>query len=209
MQRRQDERHNGRLNRSAAPAPEQRMLPDVISVLLATGQFDLAFEKIYERLFGKVFDCIVKQSTADKEAEDLTRKVFLKIRRDLPHYDAQRASLATWVFVIIKNTLKQYDPDHKESMAGAEAHATANTELAEAYQLQGLRDRLAELLWQLPDIDRYIVVLRYFRNLSSQATADLLGLTSGNVRVRLSRALDKLARFASEPEKEVMRYEIC
>ncbi len=202
MRRQQDSNRSDASPRDdrAASAPRGRRLPDVIGVLLATGQYDLAFEKIYERLFGKVFGFIAANSAAGDDAEDLTRDVFLRVCRHLPHYDTQRASLETWVYVIAANTL--FDRDRPETR-----RPDADAELAQAYALQEQRDTLAKLLRRLPEIDRHIVVLRYFRGLSSQATADILGMTSGNVRVRLSRALDKLTRFAGTvaEEAEVVR----
>ena len=44
----------------------------------------------------------------------------------------------------------------------------------------------------LPERQRRIVELRYFREWSNAEIARELGLTEGNVRVILSRALDKL-----------------
>ena len=100
MRRQQDSNRSDASPRDdrAASAPRGRRLPDVIGVLLATGQYDLAFEKIYERLFGKVFGFIAANSAAGDDAEDLTRDVFLRVCRHLPHYDAAR-SLETWVYV--------------------------------------------------------------------------------------------------------------
>ncbi|MDQ3485722.1 MAG: hypothetical protein M3445_10005, partial [Actinomycetota bacterium] len=40
---------------------------------------------------------------------------------------------------------------------------------------------------------RAVVVLRYFADLTEQQTADALGVPSGTVKSRLSRALDHLA----------------
>jgi RNA polymerase sigma-70 factor (sigma-E family) len=46
----------------------------------------------------------------------------------------------------------------------------------------------------LSDVNRQVVVLRYFVQLSEQQTAEALGVPPGTVKSRLSRALDQLSR---------------
>jgi RNA polymerase sigma-70 factor (sigma-E family) len=54
------------------------------------------------------------------------------------------------------------------------------------------RDELVRLLGTLPAQQRRVVVLRYYSDLSEQATADLLGISVGAVKSAASRGLASL-----------------
>jgi RNA polymerase sigma factor (sigma-70 family) len=56
----------------------------------------------------------------------------------------------------------------------------------------GLRLTLLDGLAQLDQIDRAVLVLRYWEDLDMNATAELLGMSPANVRTRSVRALARL-----------------
>lgn len=66
-------------------------------------------------------------------------------------------------------------------------------------ELEGVRDRIAisQAIGRLPPLWRQIVMLRYFRNMTQQRTAEALGLT----QVKVSREEKKIAEF--------LRRELC
>jgi RNA polymerase sigma-70 factor (ECF subfamily) len=63
-----------------------------------------------------------------------------------------------------------------------------------------LRERLRSALARLPDRDREVLVLRYLEQLSNPETAAVLGITAGAVRVRHTRALERLHALLGENE---------
>jgi len=65
------------------------------------------------------------------------------------------------------------------------------------------RDRLVDLLAQLPEQQRKVVVLRYCLDLSEQQTADLLGLSVGGVKSAASRGLAALRALEAHTEGRV------
>ncbi|MEO3938280.1 SigE family RNA polymerase sigma factor [Dermatophilaceae bacterium Soc4.6] len=58
------------------------------------------------------------------------------------------------------------------------------------------RDEIVRLLARLPEQQRKVVVLRYYADLSEQATADALGVSLGTVKSTASRALATLRGLA-------------
>jgi len=60
---------------------------------------------------------------------------------------------------------------------------------ADSSDVLDLRLDLEELLGDLPDLDRAVLVLRFFEDLSVDEVADRLGLTAGAVKNRSMRAL--------------------
>ena len=66
--------------------------------------------------------------------------------------------------------------------------------------------RQVRLLARLPDQQRRVVVLRYYVDLSEQATADALNISVGSVKSAASRGLATLrAELASTTSEGVVR----
>ena len=56
----------------------------------------------------------------------------------------------------------------------------------------GVTDAIHRALSDLSKVNREVVVLRYYGNLTEQQTAEVLGIAPGTVKSRLSRALSQL-----------------
>ena len=65
------------------------------------------------------------------------------------------------------------------------------------------REHLVELLAQLPEQQRKVIVLRYCADLSERQTADLVGLSVGGVKSAASRGLAVLRQLAISSEGRV------
>ncbi|MDR0957667.1 MAG: sigma-70 family RNA polymerase sigma factor, partial [Clostridiales bacterium] len=57
------------------------------------------------------------------------------------------------------------------------------------------RKELTEAINALPQEQKEVVVMRYSANLSYEESADILGISVGTVKSRLSRAKEKMKRF--------------
>ena len=58
-----------------------------------------------------------------------------------------------------------------------------------------MRNILADGLMTLPEKKKQIVILKYFKNKKATEIAEILGISPVNVRVQLSRALEKLKLY--------------
>ena len=61
-----------------------------------------AFEEIYDRFGGMVFNLALRLSGEPEEAADLSQEVFLKIHRHLAGFRG-RSSLKTWIYRVAIN----------------------------------------------------------------------------------------------------------
>jgi RNA polymerase sigma-70 factor (sigma-E family) len=62
------------------------------------------------------------------------------------------------------------------------------------------RDELLGLLDRLPAKQRAVLVLRFYEDLSTEATADLLGISAGTVKSHTARGLARLRELTDTPE---------
>lgn len=157
-----------------------------------------SFEKYFEQYYQQVFRYLIKKTSSAPAAEDLAMDSFAVCWEKFDVYDPAKASFGTWLYVIVNNKLKNYYRDHK--IAGEIDEASSVQEdfedsLVEAEYLSAMRGTLCDALEALPETQRRIVIYKYFDNKNSNEIALLVGLTPGNVRQQLSRALGKLRGY--------------
>ncbi len=163
-----------------------------------TSSLKKSFESYYVEYYSQVYRYILKKISNAHDAEDMTMEVFSVCYEKFNLFDPAKASFQTWLYVIVNNRLKNFYRDKKVNADiddyENEADETHN-DIFEAMQLSYMRKHLAAALGELDEVSRKIVVYRYFKEKDSNEIAFILGLTSGNVRVKLNRALEKIRKY--------------
>lgn len=160
------------------------------------------YETFYRDNYNRVLNYVYKKISHREDAEDLTGEVFLYCYRHYSEYDPSKGKLSTWLYLITNSRIKNYYRDHVISEDYDEISETLQDlgiDLDRGIYLEQLRERILHAISQLPERQQTIVKMRYFENRSGEEIAQHLGITPGNVRVLLSRAIDKLA--AIDPER--------
>lgn len=142
------------------------------------------------------------------EAEELTQETFLKVSRALAGFRGE-AKLSTWIYRIATNValdrLRSKSPPTRspelslESNEMAEAvpdtdvwsgeeRPVATQVLARAEMDACIRDVVTDL----PDEYKAVLVLSEFEGLKAREVADVLGHSVGAVKIRLHRARERL-----------------
>lgn len=158
------------------------------------------FEAVYERYYFDIFRYVSKRLDNRQDAEDLTAEVFVYCYSHYDKYDPEKSSLSTWLYLVTNSRLKNHYRDKRAwvDMEEVEGFLFAEgEELERAVYLEQLRAQLANALEELPEKQRKAVILRYFKEREYSQIAKALDTTEGNVRVILSRALDKLEKQCS------------
>ena len=123
---------------------------------------------------------------------------FLSCYQKFDQFDPQKASFQTWLYVVINNKLKNYYRDrkvHDDIDECMEYVDTFEDDLIAAESLKSMRNALANALEMLSEPQKSIVIMKYFKNMQAREIGDKLGLSYGNVRVHLARALNKLRDY--------------
>jgi RNA polymerase sigma-70 factor (ECF subfamily) len=118
-------------------------------------------------------------------AEEVTQDVFLKLWKALPTYDG-RAEPSTWLYAIARNTCL--------SALRAESHRrTVSLDTAPEPRVDPVEQPCVRaLLARLPDEQRYVITLFYWRDKSVKEVAALLDMPEGTVKSLLHRARQAL-----------------
>lgn len=162
---------------------------------------DAALEQALALLQSTIFSFSMRVCGQREDAEDTTQEVLVKSVPQLPKFDSPRA-LVVWLYKVARNrclmsrrrskfapkrelSLDELMPDRAELM-----RLTADGNLnPEAFAIRSEEaGRLREAIQKLPPQYRIVLVLRDMEGLTDDEVAEITGLRSGTVRVRLHRA---------------------
>jgi len=164
----------------------------------APGENSISFEEFYEKNYSTALHYTAKKVRNMQDAEDLVCDAFFYCYDHFSDYDPGKASLGTWLYLILNSRIKNYYRDTKQYADIDEMKEflpSGDNYLEQAVELEADRQMLADGLNILSETQRRIVVLRYFQGCSTAETAQEVQLTEGNVRTQLSRALDKMKKY--------------
>ena len=154
------------------------------------GAFDELFLRYKQPLFG-----FFRRRVADAaQAEELTQETFLAVLRSASHYKPS-ATFRTYLYAFAFNLLRAH---RRKAAFRAMFHAASEREPA----ARGSLDRemvLRDAVNRLERIDREVLLLREFEQLSYAEIAELLGLPLNTVRSRLFRARMALREMLTAP----------
>lgn len=154
------------------------------------------FDEFYRQFYWRVFTYLCKHGMRSEDARDMTHDIFVYCWNKWDSYDSTKSAPGTWLFMIVRCRFKNYLRDRRENVDIDELSGVLPDEntpdMDQALYMTQLRSQLAEVLEKLPEVQRRIVIMRYFKNMSWEETAARVGVSPGNARVILSRTLKKM-----------------
>lgn len=134
---------------------------------------------------------------APEHAEDIAAEAWVHVVRGLPRFVGDEAAWRAWLFTTARRRLidqarlrKRYPAEPLEEVSAAETPSTPD---AAQIALDNLATESAiALLSRLPQPQAEVIMLRVVAGMDTDAVAELLGKTPGNVRVMAHRGLKKL-----------------
>jgi RNA polymerase sigma-70 factor (ECF subfamily) len=138
-------------------------------------------------------------------AQEITQDTWLAVVRGVDRFEG-RSSFTTWLFHILLNRARS--AIRREERAGRPAEIATERfdangawidppqpwaeRIEDRLLAEQLAGRIQELLDELPETQRQVVVLRDVEGLTPSEVVELLGVTDGNQRVLLHRGRARL-----------------
>jgi RNA polymerase sigma-70 factor (ECF subfamily) len=170
-----------------------------------TGNIE-AFERIYTKASGFVYNVALRITNNRQEAQEVTQDVFLKIYHNLKDFQF-RSSFKTWLYRITVNTaLNAYKRISKETKRRIDfdkvidtqaASIDSDSELTEQEELKQQRAHVESLLTVLNPQQKACIILREIQGLSYKQISQSLNINLNTVRSRLKRARETLLAYAT------------
>ena len=134
-------------------------------------------------------------------SDDLFQETWLRVVRARRRFDPSRR-FSTWLFQIANNLCRDRGRRLAADRRKREAYATAESlRNASEGHAPGAALDAAALLSVLSDLQREVVVLRYYQHRSEAETAEILGVPRGTVKSRLHSAIANMKKAVS-PETD-------
>ncbi|TCJ19811.1 sigma-70 family RNA polymerase sigma factor [Rubrobacter taiwanensis] len=177
----------------------ERLSDEELLGRIVEGEGD-ALEALYDRHAGLVFS-LARRITGDREAaEEVVQDTFLTVWRQAASYSPSRGRPYSWLVRIARNR----SIDELRRMDSRERRQRRSREVLDAYtpdpalkavedaREAELRRLVSEALQDLPEPQREVVELSYFRGWSQVEISRRTGLPLGTVKTRMRLALSKL-----------------
>jgi RNA polymerase sigma-70 factor (ECF subfamily) len=190
-------------------------------VLRARNGDDGAFAELLNHYERKVFRLARNITQNDEDAEDVLQETFLKAYSHLPDFQGN-SKFYTWIVRIAVNEalmkLRKRKSDRQVSLDEQldTGEDTLVREIAvwdnpeKQYSQDELREILDKSVQSLPPIFRNVFILRDIEELSTEETAEALGISIPAVKSRLLRARlqlrEKLTRFFRRKGEDILAY---
>ena len=166
-----------------------------------------AFEILIEAHFKKIYNIAYRMAGNPDDASDMTQEVMIKLFRNINSFEGN-SKFSTWVYRVATNTcldeLKKlrrhstYSINSEISTADGEfmyeVEDTSPTPDLEVERGE-LADMVAKAIAALNPEHRAIITLRDIQEFSYEEIANILNLSEGTVKSRLSRARMQLKKI--------------
>ena len=161
----------------------------------------LSFEQYFSKYYQQAFKYTITKVFNPETAEDITMDAFVSCYQNFDNFDISKASFATWLYVVLNNKIKNYYRDKKTTEPiddHTELSDSFENDIVEAIHLAEMKKILEKSLLMLDAQEQELIRLKYFDGEKSTSISTITGLSPGNVRVHLHRAIKKLKKYFEE-----------
>jgi len=160
-----------------------------------------AFSLVVDRFSDMVYTICRRMLTVEADAEDAAQEVFVKVYRSIAGFK-EKSKFSTWIYRItynhcisvIRKKVKVIDLVDEIPDGDASNEDVSGLDLISGEER---KHYIRMAIEALPETDAVVVTLFYFDELSLEEIAEVTGLTSSNIRIKLHRSRKKMYQVLS------------
>ena len=152
-----------------------------------------AFETLYARLSGGLFNYCVRLLGDWYRAEDVLVETFTKLAK--ANLD-ERGNIKAWLYRVATNACYTIFRKKKTELKCFEQQLQKVKENPNPDFIKALR--VQKLLSELPEYQRVVIVLKFYERMAYQEIADVLCCPLGTVKSRMHQGLLKLRKMIKD-----------
>lgn len=150
----------------------------------------MVFEEIYKTYYERIYRLCMGYVNDYALAQDLVQDTFIIVWKQLPKF-RNESSIGTWIFRIASNhCLRQIEKEKRLPKTELPIQLKEE-ETPESIEPQ--IKLLYEFISELPEMDRIIISLE-LEDIKQAEIAKIVGLSEGNIRVKIHRIKEKLTK---------------
>ena len=152
------------------------------------------FTAIYERFADRLYRYALERTRSPQAADDVVSETMLAAIESIARFNPDRGSLAAWLFTIARRRLADRQRARNRMFRLLNRFKIEGSTSAEQSSDRAVESAIdvRAALSRLSASDREVLLLRYSADLPTIQIAEVLEISHGATRVRLSRALDRL-----------------
>ncbi|NEQ49010.1 MAG: sigma-70 family RNA polymerase sigma factor [Leptolyngbya sp. SIO3F4] len=159
-----------------------------------------ALSQLYDRYARVMYSLAFKILGSVEEAEEVVLDVFAKAWRTAARYDASRSRVDSWLFLMTRSRsldrLRQRQRQTKVVEAATNTVQVSSSDMPdEALLISERRAVVAQALAKLPEEQRLVIELAYYKGFSQSEIAQQADLALGTVKTRIRLGLRKLKQI--------------
>lgn len=187
-------------NRAAGRDPDQARLEAAIARGLSRRE-PQALEQLYALASRAAFAVIIRVVHDRGHAEDVQQQVFAEVWRRAGEFDPARGTLLSWVLTIARSrALDHLRRRTEQPVEGDTLAALGGGSDDRAYDDLLQRALVGEALATLPDHERELLRLRFWKGFSQTEIAEQTGVPLGTVKSRMTAGLRRLRETIEQLE---------
>lgn len=160
---------------------------------------DTAFEALFLRYAPVVYGMMLRHARNPALAEEFTQQTFFRVHRARHDFDTSRR-LKPWLFTIAMNLVRGHwrkSSSRRHSLTDADELPSA-ADTSAPLEARDRENALYDAIAQLPSSQREVIELHWLQELPHKEVAEVLGVSSGAVRVRAHRAYAALRELLEQ-----------
>lgn len=154
------------------------------------------FEKVFKEQFPLIYNYIFYHLGNVADAEDLTADVFVRAYEYWGSYSSEKGSRGAWMGGIARNMVKTYfgKKGTRPQITELPEFICADINIEENYLRKEKLLQVFKQMDALPELQRELMTMKYFMNLSNRDIAKITGMSESNVGVILHRTIKKIQK---------------
>lgn len=184
------------MNRASAK-PEQAIY-DIALVERIAHRDEVALGELYDRFSGLLLSLSRRVLGSQEEAEDVVQDVFVQVWKQAGRYDSSRASVSTWLSLIVRSRsidrLRSRQVKDRTAKAAHEENPQSDESPRGEPNVLGdeRRTRLEAELRELPKEQHEVLHLAFFEGMTQSEISESRGIPLGTVKTRTLLAMKKM-----------------
>lgn len=173
-----------------------KRLPNEKKIIEMAKSNPARFALLYNHYYKPIFIFVFKKVRDEFTCEDITSRVFMKALINISKYQDRGFPFSSWLYRIASNEVNMYYRSAKKMITVEVMESDVVTlmeEMKEGNEVNR-QELVIKCLAELPLAVSQLIELRFFDRMSFKEMGEILGITEGNAKIRVYRALDKLKK---------------
>ena len=163
----------------------------------------VAFGELYERYVKRIYNYIYYRTGNDRDAEDLTARVFYRALESIDRYTVRGLPFSAWLYRIAHNLVANWHRDRSRQKVSPLDEIVARGLWEEAPETlaenREERERLLASIRRLPSDRQQLLLLKFVERMSNSEIGLVMGRSEGAVKSLYHRTLISLRDEMSAP----------